>query len=56
MVSDLNFACAFDVDERKVGKKLHQAIFEGMNIAREITKPLEYEAVVFRGPTLDGVI
>lgn len=55
-VSDINFVCAFDVDERKVGKKLHEAIFEGMNITREITKPLEYEAVVYRGPTLDGVI
>ncbi len=55
-VSDINFVCAFDVDERKVGKKLHEAIFEGMNITREITKPLEYEALVYRGPTLDGVI
>ncbi len=55
-VKDINFVCAFDVDERKVGKKLHQAIFAGANITRKITKPLEYEAVVYRGPTLDGVI
>jgi myo-inositol-1-phosphate synthase len=55
-VSDINFVCAFDVDERKVGKKLHEAISAGMNITREITKPLEYEAIVYRGPTLDGVI
>src|SRR3989338_8318664 len=55
-VSDINFVCAFDVDERKVGKKLHEAISFGSNITREITKPLEYEAVVYRGPTLDGVI
>ncbi len=27
-----------------------------MNVTREITKPLEYEALVYRGPTLDGVI
>lgn len=55
-VSDINFVCAFDVDERKVGKKLHKAIFEGANITRKITEPLEYEAMVYRGPTLDGVI
>ncbi len=55
-VSDINFVCAFDVDERKVGKKLHEAIAAGMNITKEITKPLEYEALVYRGPTLDGVI
>ena len=55
-VSDINFVCAFDVDERKVGKKLHEAISFGSNITREITKSLEYEAVVYRGPTLDGVI
>ena len=55
-VKDINFVSAFDVDERKVGKKLHQAIFAGRNITKEITKPLAYEAVVYRGPTLDGVI
>lgn len=55
-VSDINFVCAFDVDERKIGKKLHEAIFEGANITRKITKPIKYEAVVYRGPTLDGVI
>lgn len=55
-VGDINFVCAFDVDERKVGKKLHEAISMGMNVTREITTPLKFEAVVYRGPTLDGVI
>lgn len=55
-VKNINFVCAFDVDERKVGQKLHKAISMGMNVTREITKPLEYEALVYRGPTLDGVI
>jgi myo-inositol-1-phosphate synthase len=55
-VSDINFVCAFDVDERKVGKKLHEAISLGANITREITTPLEYDALVYRGPTLDGLI
>ncbi|MDD5192870.1 MAG: inositol-3-phosphate synthase [Candidatus Nanoarchaeia archaeon] len=55
-VKDINFVCAFDVDERKVGKKLHEAISAGSNITKEITKPLKYNADVYRGPTLDGVI
>lgn len=55
-VSDIEFVCAFDVDERKVGKKLHEAISQGMNVTKEITKPLVYDALVYRGPTLDGVI
>lgn len=55
-VSDINFVCAFDVDERKVGKKLHEAISLGANITHEITSPLEYDAYVHRGPTLDGLI
>lgn len=55
-VGDINFVCAFDVDERKVGKKLHQAISMGSNVTQEITQPLAYDAVVYRGPTFDGVI
>ncbi len=55
-VKDINFVCAFDVDERKVGQKLHKAISMGANVTKEITKPIEYEAIVHRGPTLDGVI
>lgn len=55
-VQDINFVAAFDVDERKVGKKLHEAISAGANVTRKIADPLEYEAMVHRGPTLDGVI
>jgi len=55
-VKDINFVVAFDIDERKVGRKLHEAISEGGNVTRQITEPLEYDALVYRGPTLDGVI
>jgi len=55
-VKDINFVCAFDVDERKVGQKLHKAISMGANVTKEIAKPIEYDATVYRGPTLDGVI
>lgn len=55
-VGGINFVCAFDVDKRKVGQKLHKAISVGMNVTRKITKPIKYDALVYRGPTLDGVI
>ncbi len=55
-VKDINFVCAFDVDERKIGKKLHRAISMGANITKKITAPVKYDAIVHRGPTLDGVI
>lgn len=55
-VKDINFVCAFDVDERKVGKKLHEAISMGANVTQEITLPFDYDAVVYRGPTFDGII
>ena len=55
-VKDINFVCAFDVDKRKIGKKLSKAISMGMNVTKEITRPLDYDALVHRGPTLDGVI
>src|SRR3990167_9867560 len=54
-VHDINFVAAFDVDERKVGKKLHEAISQGANITKKIADPIEYDAMVYRGPTLDGV-
>jgi myo-inositol-1-phosphate synthase len=55
-VYDIKFVAAFDVDERKVGKRLHEAISEGANVTKKIIDPIEYEAIVHRGPTLDGVI
>lgn len=54
-VADINFVAAFDIDERKVGKLLHEAIYSPPNVSKQITEPLKYEAIVHRGPTLDGV-
>ena len=54
-VADINFVAAFDVDKRKVGRKLHEAISAGPNVTRKITEPLHYDAPVYRGPTLDSV-
>jgi len=54
--SDIHFVAAFDVDQRKVGKKLHEAIYGPPNQTMKISDPLEYDARVHRGPTFDGVI
>jgi myo-inositol-1-phosphate synthase len=55
-VKDIDFSCAFDVDERKVGEKLHNAIEIGGNVTQKISEACQYPAIVYRGPTLDGVI
>ncbi len=55
-VKDINFVAAFDVDERKIGKKLHEAISAGANVTLKTAEPLTYDAIVHRGPTIDGVI
>jgi len=55
-VEDINFVAGFDVDERKVGKKLSEAISMGANVTKEITKPIEYEGLVYRWPTFDGIV
>jgi len=54
-VSDIEFTMAVDVDRRKIGKDLTQAIFEGSNIFPKLD---EYEPLgveVSPGPVLDGV-
>ena len=54
--SNINFVAAFDVDKRKVGKKLHEAINSDPNKTMKITDPLEYDVIVQRGPTYDSII
>src|SRR3989344_2750915 len=51
-VRDINFVAAFDVDERKVGVKLYEAISAGSNVTIKITEPIKYDALVYKGPTL----
>lgn len=55
-VSEINFVAAFDVDERKVDKKLSQAINSEPNKTVKIADPLEYEVIVQRGPTKNSII
>lgn len=53
---DLNVVAAFDVDRRKVGIPLGEAIFAPPNCARRfVFGSLPQETVVMMGPILDGV-
>lgn len=54
--SDVGFVAAFDIDERKVGKNLHDAISAEPNRTFKIADPLEYDVIVQRGPTHDSAI
>lgn len=54
--SDIKFVAAFDVDERKVGMKLHEAINSKPNKTIKIAKPLKYDVIVQRGPSHDSII
>jgi len=55
-VNDIEFVLAFDVDSRKVGINLSEAIYANPNKTHVLAKPLEYGVVVKRGPTLDSII
>jgi len=60
LASDLEFVLGFDVDSRKVGKSLGEAIFAKPNCCWQIAKDEEElkelpKCKVFMGPVLDGV-
>ena len=54
--SDIEFVAAFDVDERKVGKKLHKAINSEPNKTLKIAELLKSDVVVQRGFTKNSII
>ena len=55
-ISDIKFVAAFDVDKRKVGKELNQAIFEKPNCTTIFQKDVPKTGVIVqKGPVLDGV-
>ena len=54
--SDIEIVAAFDVDERKVGRPVNEAIFAAPNCTATFFRDLPATpAVVSRGPDLDGV-
>jgi myo-inositol-1-phosphate synthase len=52
---DIQVVAAFDVDERKVGKDLAEAIFAEPNNAPKVTDVPSTGITVSKGPLLDGV-
>ena len=55
-ISDIKPVAAFDVDKRKVGKDLSEAIFARPNCTKIFCKDVPKLGVtVMRGPTLDGI-
>ncbi len=53
--ADITFVAAFDVDERKVGKPLSEAIFAPPNCARIFHRDIREACQVQLGPLLDGI-
>ena len=55
-VRDIEFTCAFDVNVRKVGKDLGEAIWaEPNNTIKFAEVPTQIGATVYRGMTHDGI-
>jgi myo-inositol-1-phosphate synthase len=53
--ADIEVVAAFDVDKRKVGKPVGEAIFAKPNCAREYVKNVPKGPIVQMAPVLDGV-
>ncbi|HLR99282.1 MAG TPA: inositol-3-phosphate synthase [Mycolicibacillus parakoreensis] len=54
-VRDVKFVAAFDVDAKKVGFDLSEAIFASENNTIKLTDVPPTDVIVQRGPTLDGI-
>jgi len=54
-VRDIEFAAAFDVDEKKVGKELTEALLAPPNNTIQFAKVPPTDVKVQRGPTMDGL-
>ncbi|MDG6963451.1 MAG: inositol-3-phosphate synthase [Nitrososphaerota archaeon] len=52
---DIEFVAAFDVNSKKVGKDLSQAIFEHPNNTEKIVDVPKLDVRVKKGPVLDGI-
>lgn len=54
-VRDVKFVAAFDIDQRKVGKDLSEAIYSKPNNTRIFCKVPKLKVPVMNGPVLDGL-
>lgn len=53
--ADIEFVAAFDVDRRKVGRPMGEAIFAKPNCARVFNEDVPDGPIVSMGPVLDGI-
>ncbi len=55
-IQDIRPVAAFDIDRRKVGQPLHEAVFASPNCTTVFQRELSEDGVVVQmGPVLDGV-
>ncbi|MFH0861025.1 MAG: inositol-3-phosphate synthase [Candidatus Altiarchaeota archaeon] len=54
-ISNIRFVCAFDVDSKKVGKDLSEAVFAKPNCTKKFSNVPKWDVEVRKGPVLDGV-
>jgi myo-inositol-1-phosphate synthase len=52
---NIEFVCGFDVDERKIGLPLKEAIFAKPNCTIVLNGDITSEAPIYRSPVIDGV-
>ncbi len=55
LISDIKPVAAFDIDMRKVGTDLSEAIFSNPNCTKKFADVPEYDIMVMKGQVLDGV-
>lgn len=53
--SDIEFVCGFDIDDRKIGHPLKEAIFTKPNCAIVLYADVQSLAPIYAAPILDGV-
>lgn len=56
LVADIEIVAAFDIDQRKVGKPLHQALTSEPNRTMQLCVIPHTAVIVERGPTADSLI
>lgn len=54
-ISDIKVVCGFDIDQRKVGRDVSEAIFARPNCTQKFSDVAALNAPVYMGPLLDGV-
>jgi myo-inositol-1-phosphate synthase len=52
---DIEFVCGFDIDDRKIGLPLKEAIFAKPNCTLVLHTDVRSDAPVYRSPVIDGV-